>query len=635
MERRSSRLKAQAQDSTEQSVKIDDTTEGSAGVKKRKVYDDKASNPKIEPKSKKSRRKAPWSEKMSFALVPVDVLYEIFSQLEPLDLFHLARTTKDLYNILTSRSSSTIWDRARANMLLPMPPCPDDLSWPKYVDLSFGTQCHICAKNASCTTMWSARIRLCAKCQPKRFNKLQAARRSVHHDYPNDLFRHLPRITVLIPPKGKTEKRPSRKTIHFTELHEHWQDQYNNITDPDARAAWVNAQLVERTAIATHTSLYDEWKMDYEEALFENRKSTILERIEKLGWGQELAALSTDDKEHLFNQDLIVAAFEENLTEKILDGLKVFLVGYMAGVRDRRLQAQRSEMLTARLGILSEVHRDCTSGLPINSIYPTVSELFLHPVVQEIVNSEPEALFNRSHLAAVESSFLDIALDWRQQTEDKLMDMVKKVNKSEINRGTVFDLATTVFDCMACGNVLLRHPQVLVHKCATRDPGRRNQTDDPDRLTVERTLKQTYWNFPGWIVIKADTFLLASQIVKMCGFDPLSATARELDENGPIIECIKCNDRKGRATMTWLDALSHNYTNCGRESSEIMFESMTVLDKLETRKVKERMADDLSCKRAAISCRWMHCVYCKKAGNTIDLLEHIRKTYVSSILCQP
>ncbi|KAF8161636.1 hypothetical protein B0H34DRAFT_796391 [Crassisporium funariophilum] len=570
MERRSSRLKAQAQESTQQSVKTDDMAEGSAGVKKRKTYDGKASNPKTEPNSKKARRKDLWNEKKSFADVPVEVLYEIFSQLEPLDLLHLARTTKDLIFLQVA--------------LLPQS----------------GTK------------------------HPKRFSKLKAVGRRIH-DYPNDLFRHLPRITVSIPPKRETgfQHPARRKTVYFKELHEHWQDQYNNITDPDTKAAWVKARSEERTAIAT-------WKMDHEQALFENRKSTILERVEKLGWGLELPMLSKVAREDFFNQDLIVAACEENLTERVLDDLEVFLVGYMAGVRDRRLKAQWEKMLTARLGILSEVHRNCTSHLAVTSIYPTVSELFLYPVVQKIINSETEALFNRSHLAAVELSFPDIALDWQQQTEDKLMDMITKVQNSKINRETVFDVATTVFRCKACRGGLLKHPQVLVHKCATRPPNQwQAQTVDPDRLAVEKTLNQTYWNCRGRIVFTAKTFFLASQIVKMCGFEPLSATAVELDENGPIIECIKCNDeRKGRATMTWLDAISHKDLEChAGESSKIMFEHMTVLDKLETLKVKECMAEQLSCKRATHHYNGMQCVYCKAAGNTMDLLQHVQQIH--------
>ncbi|KAF9015800.1 hypothetical protein BDZ89DRAFT_435482 [Hymenopellis radicata] len=47
---------------------------------------------------------------------PLDVLFEIFSYLEPLDLLRMSRTTKDLRQLLMSRSTAFVWERARLGM---------------------------------------------------------------------------------------------------------------------------------------------------------------------------------------------------------------------------------------------------------------------------------------------------------------------------------------------------------------------------------------------------------------------------------------------------------------------------------------------------------------------------------------
>jgi len=67
---------------------------------------------------------------------------QIFGQLEPLDLLHLARTTKDLRAILMSRSSVSVWKQALENVT-GLPACPEDMSEPQYANLVFSKHCYV------------------------------------------------------------------------------------------------------------------------------------------------------------------------------------------------------------------------------------------------------------------------------------------------------------------------------------------------------------------------------------------------------------------------------------------------------------------------------------------------------------
>jgi hypothetical protein len=70
--------------------------------------------------------------------------FQIFSHLDPIDLVTLTQTSKELRAMLTSRSSTSVWKAARANIVPAMPDCPDDLSEPQYAVLMFGKGCHVC-----------------------------------------------------------------------------------------------------------------------------------------------------------------------------------------------------------------------------------------------------------------------------------------------------------------------------------------------------------------------------------------------------------------------------------------------------------------------------------------------------------
>ena len=67
---------------------------------------------------------------------------QIFGHLNPLDLLHLARTTKDLRAILMNRSSISIWKHSRSQFD-DLPDCPDDLSEPQYAEFLFGKACTV------------------------------------------------------------------------------------------------------------------------------------------------------------------------------------------------------------------------------------------------------------------------------------------------------------------------------------------------------------------------------------------------------------------------------------------------------------------------------------------------------------
>ncbi|KAK1223285.1 hypothetical protein PQX77_013823 [Marasmius sp. AFHP31] len=72
--------------------------------------------------------------------MPIDTVYEIFSQCEPFDLLRLARTSKKLREMLMSRSSSSVWKRARQTLGVPDP--TPAMSEPELAYLLFDKHCH-------------------------------------------------------------------------------------------------------------------------------------------------------------------------------------------------------------------------------------------------------------------------------------------------------------------------------------------------------------------------------------------------------------------------------------------------------------------------------------------------------------
>ncbi|KDR77418.1 hypothetical protein GALMADRAFT_65553 [Galerina marginata CBS 339.88] len=74
--------------------------------------------------------------------LPVDIVFEIFGWLNPVDLLSLSRTSKNWRALLMTRSSTSVWRSARLN-LDGLPDCPDGLSEPQYAELAFGRSCFV------------------------------------------------------------------------------------------------------------------------------------------------------------------------------------------------------------------------------------------------------------------------------------------------------------------------------------------------------------------------------------------------------------------------------------------------------------------------------------------------------------
>ncbi|KII86833.1 hypothetical protein PLICRDRAFT_113612, partial [Plicaturopsis crispa FD-325 SS-3] len=91
----------------------------------------------------------------------------------PSDLLQLARCTKPLRAMLTSRDARPIWRQTLSNVTPTMPPCPPDLNEMQYANLAFSTHCHECCSHTRDEILWAFRVRLCENCAAKLYVLLQ------------------------------------------------------------------------------------------------------------------------------------------------------------------------------------------------------------------------------------------------------------------------------------------------------------------------------------------------------------------------------------------------------------------------------------------------------------------------------
>ncbi|CAE6361462.1 unnamed protein product [Rhizoctonia solani] len=247
------------------------------------------------PRKGRRARKQPVKRKQcaisGFMNLPTEILNMIASYLSPLDLLHLARSSKFLRRLLMTKSARNLWLGA-IESVEGLPPCPSILSEPRYVALVFTDVCSSCGASW-CTQMEECLlVRLCERCREEQLMKPHELPSSVH-----ELVHSSTRVPELIHlPKGAI---PMCSGVVVREEAMAIWGEYNKLFKDNGEEeveleAWIKQreQIVdERREFAEELNefwcaLRDRHNKEREE-LITSRRNQIEERLLALGWEED------------------------------------------------------------------------------------------------------------------------------------------------------------------------------------------------------------------------------------------------------------------------------------------------------------------------------------------------------------
>lgn len=699
-ERRSKRLKAQSRivntgevsdnDSDQWSASEDQPRKKiSANPRKRKLDNGKSSKSMAEA-FRKVRGKRGALKHLTEA--PLDVLFEIFGKLNPIDLLYLARTTKALRNILMRTSARFIWKQALAN-IKGLPDCPTDLNEPQYTNLVFGKNCYFCQRTSvPVTTVWTARLKSCSRCLNEHFTEYLP-----DLSIPIQIIYLIPDVTIT---RSAGRGRVRSVSLRYSALGKLWEEEYG-AEDVVGKKLWAITKRAEYTPLNQHARLCEVWQSDLErereqeaERARTERKEIALEKLKELGWAEEIQKISIDyylsrsfdqhlavaqnqkkgltDETWLSIRRPIISFLEETksqrleaerkaerkrialdklramgwgeemdklrsyelsdrlrvienhegvLTDEVWDNIKVPIVAFLESAKASRLANERREMLQRRRSIVTDIHKTFSSSSPVNAIIAPLEYVIEHEEFRRIIHDTPisEWLTPASFTDAA-TKLPQISLQWEKEMQQNLIAM--------LNRSPVFDkenhdesdlnLAASVFRCSSCGCGILHYPRILMHRCGFKN-----------------------------ISFRPEASKIAIEVLKLCGYDPMTTKILDVPEGRIIVECKTCSSRhQGGAMMTFLAAIKHGVPEVPRysyySSTSATGSNCTKGGKMDLRlpdnetccKARERMAEENARSRAKEDYFGLTCAHCKNPGNSVSLEDHVKlrhnKTEVAS-----
>jgi len=274
-------------------------------------------------------------------------------------------------------------------------------------------------------------------------------------------------------------------------------------------------------------------------------------------------------------------------TTSVWRNIKDGILEYMEDMHAKRLKREYEATTLRRREPASEfLQAFKKSKLHEGQIMPEGPDFCNLDIVKEILLQPVDVVVNTNSFDAILPILPSALTQWREGLHCDMLELIKRHDRTQqmvylecSDDGTYYDalapalrlseqeyareleLATTVFRCNSCTwtpllysldyedddysrvNTLLFYPQVLGHRCLTRESlGYWDSLHDNDytrRLSNEQFMSRTCWGRKG-LAVDSPASKVAKKFVQMAGLDPLTATVHDMDCLDLRFSCLIC-----------------------------------------------------------------------------------------------
>ncbi|KAJ7591656.1 hypothetical protein C8J56DRAFT_936111 [Mycena floridula] len=508
-----------------------------------------------------------------FVQAPLDVLFEIFGYLEPLDVLRLSRTSKDLRNILNK--SAALFN------VQGLPTMPVDMNELQYAILLFDTYCQVCLFHRCDNVIVECRIRCCKKCLPKAFVSWTALKekyqgidetfRTIQGDIPHtfvDGRGHWRGQCIAFPPLIVEEYLNEYLEVKDSPLFETWRERIQS----DARIR------------RKHQQECVTWRRQLAQAREDDLEKTRVRRredVQAIGWGPEIKKMSKKEKRDW--QDHKLVNQPKDITDRSWNNMQSAMVEIMEAQKVLRLKREKATIMMDRYSGLQYLYSDFLNDREEEEdgeeiARPGLGDVFTWPVFAKLLNETPiNKVLTLADFDPGFESLPKLISQWQQKALHKLRRLLQKSLPDATAKDVM--LAKTIFTCNHC-NEPLWYPRTLTHGCLSINDRRILAQNNQYSFDPFEVLGWKSWDVNGLKYSKSAS-RNAVKVIEQFGLDPEEATAEDLDEEDLLLECEECeSETEGRLLMRWQRALSH-------PSHTFITDSVSLLDENEAVELEE------------------------------------------------
>ncbi|EMD33489.1 hypothetical protein CERSUDRAFT_126194 [Gelatoporia subvermispora B] len=459
--------------------------------------------------------------------MPLEIVFEIFSQLDPGDLVSLIRTNKDIRQLLLRRSSAFIWQAAHNNSGLP--DRPPWMSEPALANLLYSNHCHICLKKNIRSITWPLWIRCCQYCKENLPEYSESIPRGL---IPSNILYHelVPRVClpsgywVVYPPHVR-EFLQAWKSAGNDQIQERrvlenqvasCRNMYKCSRDFSCWHYWENRRRAEELAKMRHP-----------------RYDAVAAKLRELGYAKELSYAACSER--IRKHPLVRAS--TNLTERAWTKMSDQLIRIMEEQRSRILHSERTSRILSLYELLVAEMEERGAHDEVSGIYyPRPVDLALMPEFRDCI--DPPDICSPAH--SVESQLQNLPIfteRWLDRVKSDLACAVISIIDVSAS-ADVCALAISWFECGLCSR-RFQYEDAITTPCIQGCVERSRCSIcfcDVRKGWYERIIEGRYdTGGSPWCVhrlFKQPLIRYAAGVIRVFGEDPVSITAKEMDNIG-------------------------------------------------------------------------------------------------------
>ncbi|KZT72450.1 hypothetical protein DAEQUDRAFT_723167 [Daedalea quercina L-15889] len=553
--------------------------------------------------------------------MPMDVILEICLHLHPRELLSLCRTAKVFHAFLMQKGCKNLW-RDSLKKVDGLPPCPQEMIEPAWVALVFSPYCTECGKGRAPGVYWEFLARFCATCRKRKLVSESVVDFLIKHWENQGDFSALLSKRAFI---GVEVVTGFNKPCYLASQVHDVRTTLNRIY-PRGTYAYQRSFNTEgrdradlRRKLASQCRQWEQNEQNLRDAeirnLLNKRLADIGSRLRKLDWGPEVDFLHENDFRPLAKFKPIWLA--KPLTDRTWQNMQDELVKRMNDVQAQRLEHELQVRLIQRWPVFESAGKELLDRYfgkhPEMLAYGlNIGDLALQKEFCEIMCAPADVVVDKFRFLALEGQLIEILERWQERMCKQLRGLIVEAEVVSPKGINSLDLATTLFSDCNRPHEPRFFPDVVASGVA------RQMDDHPGNDTYTKFVSRQRHAACCYVDDAQLRFVqptdLMREMIQMCGKDPDTVTAAEMDALDVRFVWREC------AFMTWRRALED-------ASCEDQIRGWRLATAEETSKLKER---EMQVMRNSTSCSLWSCTRCEVPLPPMtgpDVEEHLRTVH--------
>ncbi|KAJ7444862.1 hypothetical protein FB451DRAFT_1376335 [Mycena latifolia] len=523
-----------------------------------------------------------------FPALPLDILFEIFSYLHPLDLLRLARTTKPFRRFLLNRANVAIWRSAFDNNAREggPPACPSYMAEPAWARVAFEKTCHICFATLRedpgvDSVWWEFGTRYCGDCMGSQVTSTVSVKLKRLDPQRSDWETNFPRVPRL--------RYGQRLSWYYLVAHQREMiDAFIETEDEELRAAIVESRAEQTRVVMQHSKLCRDWAEQQikhrreqahtrqveaenrrranelkQQATKEVRLQAIVAKLKTLGWADEpWMAGGTLAQQIRYHPSVDVP---KPLAPRAYRELEPALLLRLTAAKHTETLKQRLRVFRTTLPLIID---KTELENPAFSVTPRLVDILLIPAVRKVLEQEGDAPLSPEQLISTLRPIMPALLEtWVGEAETQIATHARKLLNLEGENAPAdpLTLAIAYVNCpQPCGTAGY-FSRLSKHSCTSswsHLPWSWHHGNDADsyevlaeNCTLEKPFTPIILNFGG-------ALHGLEGVVRAYGRDPKTATVKEMAGERRLVTCSLCLTQQRHVSeeslaMDWLAAMNH------------------------------------------------------------------------------